>query len=259
MDGLSPSNAKPTLTPAAARLSLPLTSPLFSWIVLALNVAVWLLMTLSGGSTNIQVLVRFGAKVFWLVALGEYWRLFTAIFLHIGFFHLAFNSYALYSLGPQVEALFGRSRFLVIYLFSGLAGSVASYVLSQSISAGASGAIFGLIGALTVYLTRQRGLLGRRGQRGLTNIVVVILYNLVLSFTVPGIDALGHLGGLAGGLAVGRLLCPDYEIVLYGEGLAKALDRNSLKGQAWRLVLLGIALAIVTGLGTLRWTSMIRR
>lgn len=164
MNGLPSSNAKPTV----ARLSLPLTKPLLSWIVLALNIIVWLLMTLGGGSTDIRVLVHFGAKVPWLVAGGEYWRLFTAIFLHIGFLHLAFNSYALYSLGPQVETLYGRNRFLMIYLLSGLAGSVASYVLSASVSAGASGAIFGLVGALTVYLIRQRDILGRRGRRGLT-------------------------------------------------------------------------------------------
>ena len=253
MNGLPSSNAKPIV----ARLSLPLTKPLLSWIALALNIIVWLLMTLGGGSTDIRVLVHFGAKVPWLVAGGEYWRLFTAIFLHIGFLHLAFNSYALYSLGPQVETLYGRNRFLMIYLLSGLAGSVASYVLSASISAGASGAIFGLVGALTVYLIRQRDILGRRGRRGLTHVVGVILYNLVLSFTVPGIDALGHLGGLVGGLIVGRLLCPDYEIVLGSEGLAKAIDRNSLKHQAWWLVLVGIALVVGVGLGTLRWTSVI--
>jgi rhomboid protease GluP len=240
-------------TPVTVRLPLPLSRPLLSWVILGLNAIVWLLMTLNGGSTDTGVLIRFGAKVPWLVATGEYWRLFTAIFLHIGFIHLAFNSYALYSLGPQIEGLFGRDRFLVIYLLSGSAGSVASYLFSESLSAGASGAIFGLIGALAAYLARQRDILGRRGQRRLTDVVVVILYNLVLSFTVPGIDVLGHLGGLAGGLLVGWLLCPHYEISTANEGTAAVVDRNSLGRQAWRLVLVGLALVAGTGLGTLRW------
>jgi len=235
------------------RLPLPLTRPLLSWAILALNAIVWLLMTFGGGSTDTNVLVRFGAKVPWLVAMGEYWRLFTAIFLHIGFIHLAFNSYALYNLGPQVERLFGRHRFLVIYLLSGLAGSVASYILSESLSAGASGAIFGLIGAMAVYLARHQGILGQRGQRSLTNILVVILYNLVLSFTVPGIDVFGHLGGLAGGLVVGRLLCPHYEIVADNRGTAKVVDRNNLGDRSWQLVLVSVALVVGAGLGTLRW------
>jgi len=254
MREVSSSDPEPNQTSAVTiRLPLPLSRPLFSWVILAINAIVWLLMTFSGGSTSTEVLIRFGAKVSWLVATGEYWRLFTANFLHIGLMHLAFNSYALYSLGPQVEGLFGRDRFVAIYLLSGLAGCVSSYALSESVSAGASGAIFGLVGALAVYLARHRDLLGRSGQRRLTNVVVVILYNLVLSFTVPGIDVLGHLGGLGGGLVVGWLLCPHYEVVADSGGTARVVDRNSLQRQTWRLFLVGVALVGATGLGTLRW------
>jgi membrane associated rhomboid family serine protease len=254
MDELTYSHPESASSPPVPRyLALSLTKPLLVWVILALNIVIWLLMTFSGGSTSLMVLVRFGAKVPWLVARGEYWRLFTAVFLHIGLVHLAFNSYALYSLGPQVEGLYGRSRFLVLYLLSGLAGSVASYASSDSISAGASGAIFGLVGALAVYLVRHRDIFGRRGQHGLTNVIVVILYNLLLSFLVPGIDVYGHVGGLIGGLIVGQLLCPQYEVVSGVSGMAKAVDRNSLKRQVWRLVLVGIGLAIGAVLGTLRW------
>lgn len=259
MDELSAFNPEPIPpAPAPMRLSLPLSRPLFSWIVLALNVVIWLLMTFSGGSTDLRVLIRFGAKVPWLGAAGEYWRLFTAIFLHIGLLHLVFNSYALYSLGPQIESLFGRSRFLVLYLLSGLAGNVAGYVMSESVSAGASGAIFGLIGALAVYLARHRHILGRRGQRALSNVVFIILYNLVLSLSVPGIDVFGHLGGLAGGLVIGRLLCPDYNVVVDGAGTHRMLDRNSLGRQKWWLVLVSLVLIIGVGLGTLRWQDSAR-
>lgn len=258
MNELPPDTELTQPPPVPVRLPLPMTRPFCSWIILAFNVIIWLLMTFSGGSTATSVLIRFGAKVPWLVATGEYWRLFTAIFLHIGFIHLAFNSYALYVLGPQVESLFGRNRFLAVYLFSGLAGSVASYVLSESLSAGASGAIFGLIGALAVYLLRHRDILGRRGQRALKNVIVVILYNLVLSSTVPGIDVFGHLGGLAGGLIVGGLLCPKYKVVMDNRGVPGVLDRNSLRHRAWQLVLVSLALIAIAGLGTLRWQDSAR-
>ncbi len=241
--------------PQPMRVPLPLTKPLLTWIILVLNSAIWLLMTLGGGSTDTSVLVRFGAKVSWLVAAGEYWRLLSAIFLHIGLPHLLFNSYALYSLGPQVEGLFGRNRFLALYLCSGVAGSTASYIVSTAVSAGASGAIFGLIGALTVYLMRHRDMLGRRGKRALGNVLFVILYNLIFSFTVPGIDLFGHLGGLVGGLVVGGMLCPDYTIVVDSHGAPEMVDRNSLRRQAWRFVAVCVALIIGAGLGTLRWRN----
>jgi len=257
MNKLSPYSMEPP-RPLPMRLALPLTKPLLSWLILALNAFIWLLMTLGGGSTNPIVLIRFGAKVSWLVATGEYWRLFTAIFLHIGFLHLAFNSYALYSLGPQIESLYGRSRFLTIYLVGGLAGSAASYALSESLSAGASGAIFGLIGALAIYLIRHSDILGRRGKQALTNVVVVIFYNLVLSFAVPGIDVLGHLGGLLGGLSVAWFLCPDYRIALESNGLPLLVDDNNLKRQ-WRWLALAILLLVLCiGLGTLHWQGSIK-
>jgi rhomboid protease GluP len=222
---------------------------------LAANAIVWLLMTLSGGSTDTQVLIRFGAKVPWLIATGEYWRLFAAIFIHIGFMHLLFNGYALYSLGPQIEGLFGHARFLVIYFFSGLAGSVASYSLSESLSAGASGAIFGLIGAWAIFLAGHREQFGRRGQQALTQVAMVILFNLGLTFTVPGIDVWGHLGGLIGGLILGRLLRPKYEAELTAAGDLRLADRNSLRRRAGPVLLFALALVVVAGLGTLRWSD----
>jgi len=235
------------------RLALTQSKPLFSWLILALNLVIWLLMTFSGGSTRADVLVRFGAKVPWLIAAGQYWRLLTAMFLHIGLVHLLFNSYALYSLGPQVESLFGRGRFLIIYLLSGLAGSVASYALSASLSAGASGAIFGLIAAMAVFVAGHRQMLGRRGSQALTNIVLVILFNLGLSFSVPGIDVWGHLGGLMGGSVVSWLLRPRYRVVFDSQGAPQVLDATSLRSKLLPLALVAAALVAITVLGTLRW------
>lgn len=109
------------------------------------------LMEVNGGSTNNQTLIKWGAKVNYLIANGEWWRLITPIFLHIGFLHLVMNSIALYYIGPLIEKIFGNSRFFIIYLFAGFSGVFASYLLSPSLSAGASGAIFGCFGALLYF------------------------------------------------------------------------------------------------------------
>ncbi|NLD71497.1 MAG: rhomboid family intramembrane serine protease, partial [Chloroflexi bacterium] len=97
-------------------------------------------MTVAGGSENLRVLIDFGAKFNPLIVLEqEYWRLVTPMFLHIGFLHLAFNSYALFAFGLDVERLFGRTRFLALYVLAGIAGAVASFVGNEAVSAGASG------------------------------------------------------------------------------------------------------------------------
>ena len=117
--------------------------------------------TLAGGSDNPQTLVNLGANYAPRVTvLGEYWRLFTANFLHIGLMHLAFNLYALYIVGTEVEMFYGPARFLVIYLLTGLSGAIASYAFTYGLSAGASTAIFGLIGTLVAFFIRNRDVFG---------------------------------------------------------------------------------------------------
>lgn len=162
------------------------------------------------GTQDLRVLVFMGAKVNQLVVEGEVWRLFTAMFLHIGVLHLLFNLYALNALGPLVEGYFGTPRFLAIYLLAGLFGSLGSFAFSPAISAGASGAIFGLAGATTVYFLRYRENFGARGRAILQNMLVVIGINLVFGYMSPGIDNWGHLGGLVGGALVSAGLLPRY-------------------------------------------------
>jgi len=225
-------------------IPLPLSQPLFTQLLLGINVMVWLAETLAGGSTNTQTLIRFGAKVNDLIVQGEYWRLLTPIFLHAGIAHLAFNMYALYVLGVEVERLFGRSRFLVLYFLSGLGGSVLSFLFGARISVGASGAIFGLAGALVAYFTRHREIFGRRGRQQFVNIVAVVAINLFIGFSLPGIDNLGHLGGLVVGLAIGWQFVPHYEVDWDWRTSTRVLrDRNSLRRQ-WLAVLI-IVLGLV--------------
>ena len=127
---------------------------------------------------------------------GEYYRLFTSMFLHYGLLHLVLNMWVLWVLGRPLEAALGPVRFLALYLVAGLGGSVAVYLLASpySLTAGASGAIFGLFAALIVVMRKMRC--------SIAGIVPVLVFNLVITFTVPGISIAGHLGGLVIGAIV---------------------------------------------------------
>lgn len=170
--------------------------PFITYLFIAIQVIVFFLMELNGGSTNSETLIKWGAKVNYLIANGEWWRFVTPVFLHIGILHLLMNSIALYYVGPLIERIFGLSRFLFIYLFAGFSGVFASYLLSPSLSAGASGAIFGCFGALLYFAWRFPQLFFRvMGW----NVIIIISINLIFGFTIQGIDNAGHIGGLIGG------------------------------------------------------------
>ena len=208
----------PTFIPTRPEFFIAMTPPFWARVMIGCNLAVFLAMIAYGyfvygdpdGTTNLNVLTDFGAKVNELIEQGQVWRLFTAMFLHIGVIHLLFNLYALNSLGPLVEGFFGHRRFLVVYLIGGLFGSLASYIFSAVPSAGASGAIFGLIGAATVYFLRYQNNFGARGRAILQNMVIVIVINLIFGLSMPGIDNWGHIGGLIGGALVAWGLLPRY-------------------------------------------------
>lgn len=211
-------------------LRISLQRPILTPAILAVLVAIFLLMTAIGGSLdatqNDQMLVQWGAKTNSLVFQGEWWRLITATFLHAGFLHILFNGYALYVIGMSLEAFIGRWRFAAIYFVSGLGGSVASFAFSPWYAVdnsaqqmgpipgvGASGAIFGLIGALGVYFALYRKLFGKIGNIQFWNIVVVVVLNLGLGFSgILPVDNSAHLGGLAVGAALGYVLCPRYRL-----------------------------------------------
>ncbi len=181
----------------------PVTNLLLGAIVL-----MFVVETLLGGSTRIEVLVFLGANVPELVAQGQWWRLVAAMFLHIGMIHLAVNGYALYQLGHLFESLVGSGRFLAVYFGAGVAGSIASVIFTRGVSAGASGAIFGLLGALLGFLLKRRDRLTPAARSLLAQLGFWAVINIFLGFTVPQIDNAAHLGGLAVGLAAGFLVAP---------------------------------------------------
>ncbi|XJZ26220.1 rhomboid family intramembrane serine protease [Bacillota bacterium Lsc_1132] len=175
--------------------------PLFTYMFILIQVAMFFWLELHGGSTNTSTLIQYGAKFNPLIYKGEWWRFITPVFLHIGFLHLAMNTLALYYLGMEVERIYGSLRFLFIYLFAGVTGFIASFLFSSSLSAGASGAIFGCFGALLYFGAIYPKLFYRT--MGI-NLFVVLAINLAFGFTASGIDNAGHIGGLVGGfLAAG--------------------------------------------------------
>ena len=172
-------------------------------VILGINLAVFVVELALGGSTSIPVLVRMGAMVPELVSDGQYWRLVTALFLHVGFLHLAFNLFGLYLFGNMIEGVLGSARFIAIYLVAGLCASAASFAFSpaRTAAAGASGALFGLLGAWLAFNLRRRSL--SLAQANIQSALMLIGLNLALGFLLPGIDNTAHLGGLAAGVVAG--------------------------------------------------------
>ena len=182
--------------------------PLFTYIFFGVNILVFVLMALAGGSTNSQTLLAFGVKSNSEIAQGQWWRFVTPIFIHIGMLHLFFNSYALWIVGPQVEKLYGSERFAILYILTGAAGVFGSYYYHPAVpSAGASGAIFGLFGVLLVFGIRYRTAIPPFFKRAVgTGVLPVIVINLIIGFTIPQVDNAAHIGGLLAGAALASLV-----------------------------------------------------
>ncbi len=236
--------------------------PTMTWAILAVTVAIgvsslvldqeslwfeWLALTKSG------------------VAAGDYWRLFSVVLVHAGIIHLAFNMYALYLIGPTVEALYGSRRFLVIYLACAAAGSTASYMFSNAgVSVGASGAVFGLFGVLLVADRVHKPALTRNA-RGLTmQIGVLIGVNLIIGFSVTSIDNAAHIGGLLAGCWLALTMVPRGAATLasywstsaVSGGVASVKGRSPVSARTAGVLGLGaLAVVIAVGLamGPLRW------
>lgn len=174
-------------------------------VLVAIQVIVYLVMTFAGGSTNSAVLIHFGALQPELVRAGQWWRLVTPVFIHIGFTHLLINSLTLYFLGLYIEQLFGHWRMLVIYFVSAVAGNLCSaYWLPNGLAAGASTAIFGLFGAFLMLGESFRENLAIRQLS--QQFLILVLLNVGIDILAPGIDLAGHIGGLFGGFLMAYIV-----------------------------------------------------
>lgn len=176
-------------------------------ILIAINLLVFLISAwISKNIFNIDIytLIIMGAKVNSLIDKGQVWRLITCAFLHGGLIHIFFNMYALKILGPEIEYVYGKIKYLVIYLLSAIAASIFSYIFgAQSVSVGASGAIFGLFGAMLIFGIKHRK---QMGKAYMMNILQVIFVNVIIGISSSNIDNAAHFGGLIVGALIALLL-----------------------------------------------------
>ncbi|MDQ0254415.1 rhomboid protease GluP [Evansella vedderi] len=177
--------------------------PILTFLLLGIILIIFAIVERFGSTTDTLTLISFGAKFNPLILEGEWWRFFSAMFLHIGIFHLLMNSLALFYLGSAVERIYGTSRFFFIYFLAGLVGSVASFSFNEHVSAGASGAIFGCFGALLYFGVIHHRLFFRT--MGM-NVIVILMINLGFGFMVPMVDNGAHIGGLIGGFAASAIV-----------------------------------------------------
>lgn len=241
---------------------LPLSNPLWVYLLLTSIIIIfiieqtfpfWFDLLFPGiptypyteGSNSTAVLLLMGANFTDDILDGEVWRFFTSMFLHIGIGHIFFNGYALFALGLDSERLFGQSRFIIIYILSGLFGSLSSFAFHDCVlSAGASGAIFGLIGMQAAYFYKHQALFGDFGKSRLTNSLAIIVINLFFGFSYPGIDNMAHLGGLFAGFALAYTLAPNYQAKTDHFGDHELVEINSPNTQTMVIV---AAIALLVG------------
>lgn len=176
--------------------------PIITYILMAICIIMFIISKM--GSDTVT-LIKYGANIKILVQNGEIYRLVTSMFLHAGIIHIFFNMYSLYYIGSKVEDFFGKWKYLTIYLLSGIAGSLLSIAFSNDnvVSVGANGVIFGLFGSLIYFAYNYRGYIATiiRSQ-----VIPIVVYNLIIGFFISGIDMWAHIGGLIGGMIISNML-----------------------------------------------------
>ncbi len=240
-----------TQAPARRGARLPLSQPRAT---MGLLVVIGIIFVLENLPTAAFDPIQLGSQYNPYVALGEYWRLITAMFIHYGLAHVFFNAWALYTIGRDVEAFYGTPRFLIIYFLSGLFGNVVFYLSgSMSPSGGASGAIFGLVGAEIAFFIRNRQLFGSFSRQRLVNLAVLVAINLVFGFTVAGINNYAHLGGLISGILLSLALAPVYAWVWQGFE-PRLVNSTPLSTQTIAVLLAVLVLLAGLYLGDQQWS-----
>ena len=244
MNSIPPSQSEypqtpPPIPPRVMRR--PATNPPYvTYFMIASSVLVYIGQMLTQTPGGSDLLINLGAKVNSAIIAGQYWRLITPMWLHGSLLHIAFNMYALFIFGANLERAYGHGRFLLLYLLSGFAGNVISFMMSPTPSIGSSTAIFGLIAAQGVFLYQNRRLI-RNAQGMLINTLTIAGINLVLGLS-PGIDNWGHMGGLIGGLAFAWSAGPLWDVQTDGVGLRLVNQRSR---QRVMLVAIGVAVIFI--------------
>ena len=234
----------PEGTPRRVSVQIPGVKPIVTYALLAITILVFLLQEASMYAYHgVDIPANLGLKYNPAIVQGEYWRLFTPMFLHGGLLHIGFNMYALYIFGIGLERHYGHVRFLLLYVLSGFAGNVMSFLFSSAPSLGSSTAIFGLLAAEAVFLFQNKKIFGGQAQRALMNIIIIGAVNLAIG-TAPGIDNWGHVGGLLGGTLFAFIAGP--RLVL--EGTYPQLRVQDMRSSASTLIASLLVGAIFTAL-----------
>ncbi len=254
MNSIPPSQSEYPQTPPPVPprvMRRPATNPPYvTYFMIASSVLVYIGQMLTQTPGGSDLLTNLGAKVNSAIIAGQYWRLITPMWLHGSLLHIAFNMYALFIFGANLERAYGHGRFLLLYLLSGFAGNVISFMMSPTPSIGSSTAIFGLIAAQGVFLYQNRRLI-RNAQGMLINTLTIAGINLVLGLS-PGIDNWGHMGGLIGGLAFAWSAGPLWDVQTDGVGLRLVNQRSR---QRVMLVAIGVAVVFAAVAFSKIWTS----
>jgi rhomboid protease GluP len=239
---------------------MPRLAPYVTYAIIGVTVAFYVLQLISlpeycyaHPRALLDWLECFGARINPPIRAGELWRLLTPALLHGSLPHIAFNMYALLSFGTSLERHFGHGRFLLLYILAAFTGNVASFLYSSdnSISVGASTAIFGLLGAEAVFLIQNRKAFPGQFRSAIGNIIFIAAINLFIIGSLPGIDNWGHIGGLIGGLMFSSFAGPMWEV----EGIYptyQLVDKRPVSA-----VIVGAALVVLVFGGLAMW-GMVR-
>lgn len=226
-------------------VKIPQRSAVITQSLMVISIGIYLLQMATQFLLGQDLPAGLGVKENTLILQGQYWRLLTPMVLHGSLIHLGFNMYALYILGRRLERYFGHYRFLSLYLISGLAGNILSFLLTPAPSLGSSTAIFGILGAEGVFIYQHRHLFGDHFKVALRQIVQIAVINIIIGLS-PGIDNWGHIGGLVGGIVFTWFAGPAWKL----EGLSPHLelvDQRSEQTTTGVFVILGILLTFLAG------------
>lgn len=241
----------PTETPASEGVRLVTKKPprpIVTFTLIGITFLVFIVQLLTARPNGLNLPLIYLGKINSLILAGEFWRLITPVLVHGSPLHIAFNMYALYIIGGRVEPVYGRGRFLVLYLLAGFGGNVLSFVMSPNISVGASTAIFGLLAGEIALILQNRKYFGAQLRPILVNLGMLLAVNLSIGL-IPGsrIDLFGHLGGLLAGFVFAMLAGPKWTLKRV-EGGVQLTDTRAPKDVWMASALVLIAFAVMAAI-----------
>lgn len=222
------------------RWRLPAKTPYVTYFMIASCVLVYIAQRVTEATMGLDVPALYGMKINEAILAGQYWRLFTPMWLHGSITHIFFNMYALYAIGRGLEQQYGHLRYAILYLVSGFAGNVASFLLTANPSLGASTSIFGLVAAEGIFIYQNRKLF-HNARAMLGNVLIIVVINLALGLA-GSVDNNGHLGGLVGGLLLAWFGGPLWKVMPTLGGFELADERDDA-----RMIIVGAAVVLLFG------------